>query len=78
MLLKAPRFAMSYGGMLLPLHMNEGIPLKKAQEIETGFKDLHAGLYAWGDSVLKGGETGYIESADGWKLKLPKFDIYLN
>jgi hypothetical protein len=33
--------------------MNEGIPLKRAQEIETGFKDLHAGLYAWGDSVLK-------------------------
>jgi hypothetical protein len=22
--------------------------------------------------------TGYIESADGWKLKLPKFDIYLD
>jgi hypothetical protein len=23
-------------------------------------------------------QTGYIESADGWKLKLPKFDIYLD
>jgi DNA polymerase-1 len=75
---KAPRFAMSYGGNAFTLHMNEGIPLKRAQEIETGFKDLHAGLYAWGDSVFKKSvETGYIESADGWKLKLPKFDIYL-
>jgi hypothetical protein len=26
--------------------------IKRAQEIETGFKDLHAGLYALGDSVF--------------------------
>jgi hypothetical protein len=29
---------MSYGGNAFTIHLNEGIPLKRAQEIETGFK----------------------------------------
>ena len=71
---KAPRFAMSYGGNAFTIHMNEGIPLKRAQEIEDGFKELHAGLYEWGDKVFQEAiKKGYIESADGWKLALPKF-----
>jgi len=74
---KAPRFAMSYGGNAYTIHMNEGIPLKRAQEIEDGFKNLHAGLYAWGDRVFnKSIKVGYIESVDGWKLKLPFFDEF--
>ncbi len=75
---KAPRFAMSYGGNAFTIHMNEGIPLKRAQEIEDGFKNLHSGLYAWGERVFNASiKTGYIESVDGWKLKLPFFDEFL-
>lgn len=74
---KAPRFAMSYGGNAFTIHMNEGIPLERAQEIEAGFKNLHAGLYAWGDDVFKRAiSVGYIESVDGWKLKLPFYDEF--
>jgi DNA polymerase I-like protein with 3'-5' exonuclease and polymerase domains len=74
---KAPRFAMQYGGNAFTIHMNEGIPLKRAQEIENGFKELHAGLYEWGDKVFQEAvKKGYIESADGWKLALPKFDKF--
>jgi len=74
---KSPRFAMSYGGNAYTIHMNEGIPLKRAQEIEDGFKNLHCGLYAWGDRVFKASIiTGYIESVDGWKLKLPFYDEF--
>lgn len=74
---KAPRFAMSYGGNAFTIHMNEGIPLKRAQEIEDGFKNLHAGLYAWGDRVFNAAiKVGYIESVDGWKLRLPFFDKF--
>ena len=74
---KAPRFAMSYGGNAFTIHMNEGIPLKRAQEIEDGFKDLHAGLYDWGDKVFQEAiRKGYIESADGWKLALPRFNKF--
>ena len=74
---KSPRFAMSYGGNAFTIHMNEGIPLKRAQEIEKGFKKLHEGLYSWGKQVFEESiSTGYIESADGWKLKLPRFDTF--
>jgi DNA polymerase I-like protein with 3'-5' exonuclease and polymerase domains len=74
---KAPRFAMSYGGNAFTIHMNEGIPLQRAQEIEDGFKNLHKGLYEWGSRVLQASlKTGYIESADGWKLLLKDFKTY--
>jgi len=76
---KAPRFAMSYGGNAFTIHMKEGIPLKRAQEIENGFKELHSGLYEWGEKVFQQAiKVGYIESADGWKLKLPFFDEFLS
>jgi DNA polymerase-1 len=75
---KAPRFAMSYGGNAFTIHMNEGIPLKRAQEIEDGFKNLHSGLYAWGDRVFQASiKTGYIESVDGWKLRLPFYEDFV-
>jgi len=75
---KAPRFAMQYGGNAYTLHINEGIPMDRASEIEAGFKLLHQGLYTWGNSVFMDAVMkGYIESVDGWKLKLPKYDIYI-
>ena len=76
---KAPRFAMSYGGNAYTLHVNEGIPMKRAVEIETGFKNLHEGLYEWGYKVfLKSVKQGYIDSVDGWKLALPNYEKYLS
>jgi len=75
---KAPRFAMQYGGNAYTLHVNEGIPMKRAQEIEKGFKELHVGLFQWGARQFKQAvDRGYIQSVDGWKLKLPKFEKFL-
>ena len=75
---KSPRFAFQYGGSAYTIHQNEGIPLDEAYKIENAFKELHAGLYEWGDKVFSQSiKKGYIESADGWKLALPKFDKYL-
>jgi DNA polymerase I-like protein with 3'-5' exonuclease and polymerase domains len=74
---KSPRFAFQYGGSAYTIHQNEGIPLEKAYKIENAFKELHEGLYTWGDEVFKESiKQGYIESADGWKLVLPKFDKF--
>ncbi len=74
---KSPRFAMSYGGNAYTIHLNEGIALDRAQEIEDGFKELHSGLYEWGDGVFQESvKNGWIESADGWKLKLPKYEEF--
>lgn len=75
---KAPRFAMSYGGNAYTLHMNEGMSMKRATEIEVGFKDLHEGLYDWGNMIfIEATAVGYIESVDGWRLKLPKYGAYI-
>jgi len=75
---KAPRFAMSYGGNAYTLHMNEGIPMKRAIEIEVGFKDLHEGLYDWGNMIfIEATSCGFIESVDGWRLKLPKYNSFV-
>lgn len=74
---KSPRFAFQYGGSAYTIHVNQGIPLKRAYIIEDAFKELHSGLYEWGEKELvKALKTGYIESVDGWKLKLPKFEEF--
>lgn len=74
---KSPRFAFQYGGSAYTIHQNEGIPLEDAYKIENAFKELHEGLYTWGDKEFeKAIKNGYIESADGWKLKLPNFDKF--
>lgn len=75
---KVPRFLFSYGGNAFTLHTNEGFPMDRAVEIEAGFKQLHEGLYEWGNKVFEQSiKVGYIESADGWKLALPKYDIFM-
>ena len=74
---KSPRFAFQYGGSAYTIHQNEGIPLNDAYRIEDAFKELHEGLYTWGAKVFEESiKNGYIESADGWKLALPRFDMY--
>jgi DNA polymerase-1 len=74
---KAPRFAFQYGGSAYTIHQDKGIPLAEAYKIEEAFKELHAGLYTWGEKEFnKAIKVGYIESADGWKLALPMFDLY--
>lgn len=75
---KSPRFAMNYGGNGYTIHINEGIPLDRAIEIEMAYKELHSGIYEWGDKMYEQSiKDGYISSVDGWKLKLPKYDIFL-
>ena len=75
---KAPRFLFAYGGSAYTLHVQKNIPLKEAYRIENLFqKDLHPGVYEWGDKVLKAAiKVGYIESAGGFKLHLPYFDDF--
>lgn len=75
---KPIRFAFSYGGNGYTIYQNLGVPLAEAEIIYSKFRDLHAGLYEWGDKMFeKAVRKGYIESADGWKLHLPKFDLFL-
>ena len=74
---KISRFALSFGGSAFTLHINQNIPMNEAVKIENSFKELHEGMYIWGENNFnKAIKVGYIESADGWKLALPKFTKY--
>lgn len=74
---KAPRFAFSYGGNAYTIHQSSGTPYEEAVQIELAFKELHSGLYEWGNRIFDESiKTGYIKSADGWKLKLPKYEQF--
>lgn len=74
---KSPRFCFQFGGSGFTLAQNENIPLKEAMGIESAFKELHYGLYEYGEEKLKEViELGYVESTYGFKLHLAYFDSF--
>lgn len=74
---KAPRFCFQFGGSGFTLAQNENIPLEEAMKIEAAYKELHSGVYRYGEIKLAEAiELGYIESTYGFKLHLPNFDSF--
>jgi DNA polymerase-1 len=74
---KAPRFCFQFGGTGFTLAENEGLSLEEGERIEKLFKELHYGVYSYGETKLQEAlELGYIQYAMGFKLKLPMFDIF--
>lgn len=75
---KAPRFAKAYGGNGFTIAKNLNVPLKEGERISEAFDSLHSSIIVWGEEVLeKAIEVGYIESADGFKLKLPFYEEFM-
>lgn len=71
---KSPRFCFQFGGTGYTLALNENLPVKEGMRIEGLFKQLHSGIYEYGDKKLKEAvKLGYIESTMGFKLHLPDF-----
>lgn len=74
---KAPRFCFQFGGTGYTLAMNEGMSIEEGMRIEKLFKQLHSGIYAYGEKKLEESiELGYIEYAYGFKLRLPFYDKF--
>jgi DNA polymerase I-like protein with 3'-5' exonuclease and polymerase domains len=74
---KAPRFCFQFGGNGHTLAQNEGISRSEGDRIEKLFKELHKGVYTYGDSKLKEAiSLGYIQYACGFKLRLPHFEVF--
>lgn len=74
---KSPRFCFQFGGTGYTLHMNEGIELERAMEIEKGYKELHPGIYSYGDKKLKQAlKDGYLHYWGGFKLHLGFFEEF--
>lgn len=71
---KSPRFCFQFGGTGYTLALNENLPIEEGMRIEKLFKELHSGIYEWGDKKLEEVlKIGYIESTMGFKLHLPQF-----
>lgn len=74
---KAPRFCFQFGGTGYTLAMNEGMSIEEGMRIEKLFKQLHSGIYAYGENKLEESiGFGYIEYAYGFKLRLPFYDKF--
>ena len=74
---KAPRFCFSYGGTGFTAAKSLNIEVKEGERLEKLYKELHPGVYSWGQEKLeKSISDGYVESADGFKLSLPWFDQF--
>jgi DNA polymerase I-like protein with 3'-5' exonuclease and polymerase domains len=74
---KAPRFCFQFGGTGYTLAMNEGMSIEEGIRIENLFKQLHTGIYQYGNTKLKEAiNKGYIEYALGFKLRLPNYSYF--
>lgn len=74
---KSPRFLFSYGGNAYTLNATANIPMPRALEIEAAYKELHAGIYEWGEKRLKEAiKLGYIHYWGGFRLHLWNFDFF--
>lgn len=74
---KSPRFCFQFGGTGYTLALNENLPVKEGMRIEGLFKQLHSGIYEYGDKKLQEAiKLGYIESTMGFKLHLPDFERF--
>ena len=75
---KAPRFCFSYGGQVLRQLRVLIFEVKEGERLEKLYKELHPGVYEWGQQKLEKSISGWIqvESADGFKLSLPWYDEF--
>ena len=76
---KGPRFCFQFGGTGYTLALNEGLPIEEGMRIESLFKQLHSGIYDYGNTKLKEAiSKGYIEYALGFKLRLPNYKYFIS
>lgn len=74
---KVINFAASFGATGYTIATQLGLPLKEGDRLYNVYKQLYADVFNWGNTILKLAlERGFIESVEGFKLKLPFFDEY--
>jgi DNA polymerase I-like protein with 3'-5' exonuclease and polymerase domains len=67
----------AFGGNGYTAAKNLNLPIEEGDKLYNAYKKLHEGIFNWGEGVLEDAmKNGYIESAAGFKLKLPMFDRF--
>lgn len=75
---KIANFTFAFGGNGYTAAKNLNIPISEGERIYEAYRRINKETFDWGEKILEEAlKVGYIESADGFKLKLPYFDEYL-
>lgn len=74
---KIVNFTCAFGGNGYTISKNLNLPVADGERLYKAYRTINKEIFEWGATILKKAlVTGYIESADGFKLKLPYFDDY--
>jgi len=74
---KIANFTFAFGGTGYTAAKNLNIPIEEGDKIYKAYLTINKETFEWGDRIYQEAvKTGYIESADGFKLKLPYFEEF--
>jgi len=74
---KVANFTVAFGGNGYTISKNLNTTKEEGEAIYNAYKTLHKEIFEWGETVYQSSvKNGYIESASGFKLKLPYFQEF--
>lgn len=74
---KIANFTFAYGGTGYTYAKNRNVPIEVGDRVFAAYRKINAKVFEWGTIELrKALSTGYIQSADGFRLKLPFYDEF--
>jgi len=75
---KIANFTFAFGGNGYTLSKSLNLSTEEGDRIYNAYVNLYKDVFTWGDSIYdKAIKNGYIESEEGFKLKLPFYNDYL-
>lgn len=75
---KIANFTFAFGGTGYTAAKNLNISLSEGDRIYEAYRRINKETFDWGETIYREAiKTGYIESADGFKLKLPYYDDFI-
>lgn len=75
---KVVNFTVAFGGNGYTISKNLNTTQEEGENLYDAYKNLYEGVFKWGEETLAVAlKVGYVESAMGFKLKLPFFDEFL-
>jgi DNA polymerase-1 len=75
---KVINFAVSFGASGYTIAKNLNVEPEEGERLYQVYKNLYKDVFTWGNQIFNAAvKKGYIESAEGFKLKLPFYSDYL-
>lgn len=76
---KIANFTFAFGGTGYTAAKNLNISISEGDRIYEAYRRINKETFEWGEKIYQEAiKTGYIESADGFKLKLPYYEDFIS